>query len=163
METRSATFAPARATGDRVRVGPGFAVTRAEIEITALRSPGSRGSPPRHDGGHEIHEDREVLANIERAIVCFACGHAVTRERARIQVNGAHAHVFKNPSAIDYRIGCFSEAQGCAPVGEASTVWTWFPGHAWQIAVCGRCGVHLGWSFTDQANIFWGLILDRLA
>jgi len=32
----------------------------------------------------------------------------------------------------------------------------------WQIADCGACGVHLGWSFTGASERFYGLILDRL-
>jgi hypothetical protein len=101
-------------------------------------------------------------AKEEREITCAACGGGVTREKARVAVNGAHVHTFKNPSAIDYTIGCFDEAHGCVGVGERSTVWTWFPGFAWQVALCGRCGAHLGWAFDGEASRFWGLILERL-
>lgn len=44
---------------------------------------------------------------------------------------------------------------------------SWFPGYAWTIANCRRCGGHLGWRFTAvQAAtpaVFWGLRRNRLA
>ena len=104
----------------------------------------------------------EVATKPEREITCAQCGAGVTRDKARIAVNGAHVHTFKNPSAIDYTIGCFGEAHGCLGIGERSTVWTWFPGFAWQVALCAHCGAHLGWGFEGEASRFWGLILERL-
>jgi hypothetical protein len=51
------------------------------------------------------------------------------------------------------------------PVGERSSVWTWFPGYAWQIELCRRCAAHLGWSFHPDAGDggpFYGLVVDRV-
>jgi hypothetical protein len=107
-----------------------------------------------------IHEDAETKT--EREITCARCGGGVTRARARMSVNGAHVHTFKNPSAIDYTIACFDEANGCVGSGEQSSVWTRFPGYAWQVALCAHCGEHLGWSFDRHSERFWALILDRL-
>src|SRR5262249_32199615 len=121
-----------------------------------------RGSTTPGAGAPAIQPDAETTIQEERAIVCAACGHSVTREKARLAVTGSHIHTFKNPSAIDYTIGCFREAHGAQSVGERSTVWTWFPGYAWQVALCARCGVHLGWSFHADGGTFWGLILERL-
>lgn len=79
-------------------------------------------------------------------------------------VNGAHEHAFMNPAGLRFVVRCFAAAPGCAPEGERSTVWTWFPGHAWQIALCRACGGHLGWSFHAAGGAaFWGLVADRLA
>lgn len=117
------------------------------------------GSSP---GGSEqagIHGEAET--KLERVIVCAACGQAITWERARASVNGSHVHTFKNPSGIDYVMGCFSEVDGCREIGERSGVWTWFPGFAWCVVECAKCGAHLGWSFTGGST-FWGLILERL-
>jgi hypothetical protein len=94
--------------------------------------------------------------------VCAACAHVLTDDDARISVSGAHVHVFRNPSAIDYRIGCFSDAPGCRGIGDFSTVWTWFPGWAWRVAECANCGAHLGWSFSREQGLFYGLILERI-
>lgn len=30
-----------------------------------------------------------------------------------------------------------------------STEFSWFPGYAWQIALCKRCQIHIGWRFTS--------------
>jgi hypothetical protein len=121
-----------------------------------------RGSHAPHGDARQIQHEDEADARAEREIVCAACRSGITRHTARVAVNGAHVHIFKNPSAIDYTIGCFTDAHGCAGGGDPSTVWTWFPGFAWRVAVCGACGTHVGWSFEGSASRFWGLILDRL-
>jgi hypothetical protein len=104
----------------------------------------------------------DTLTEEEIWLRCVSCGHRVAREAARIAVNGAQVHDFMNPSGLRFRIACFAEAPGCAPHGERSTVWTWFPGFAWRVELCRGCGEHLGWSF-HAATSFYGLVLDRLA
>ena len=106
--------------------------------------------------------DVETIDEQERAIRCAACGARVTHERERLAMNGAHEHEFMNPSAIRFVVQCFARAPGCASEGERSSVWSWFPGFAWQGEVCRGCGTHLGWSFHG-ARTFYGLISDRLA
>jgi hypothetical protein len=83
----------------------------------------------------------------------------------RIEQAGSHAHRFENPAGIVFRIGCFRHAPGCRRTGEATRAWTWFPGRAWSMALCIKCGTHLGWSFGPggTGDAFYGLILDRLA
>jgi hypothetical protein len=93
---------------------------------------------------------------------CAACAHALTRERSRIEVDGKHVHTFVNPAGVEYTIRCFGEAPGCAGAGDESTVWTWFPGFAWRMAMCARCRAHVGWSFRREASAFWGLIATRV-
>eukprot|EP00899_Mesostigma_viride_P010433 jgi/Mesvir1/19391/Mv10426-RA.1 len=36
--------------------------------------------------------------------------------------------------------------------GDPQTEHSWFPGYAWTIAYCGRCGEHMGWRFTRVRN-----------
>jgi hypothetical protein len=103
-----------------------------------------------------------TLTEEERWLRCVACGGRVVREAARISVNGAHEHEFMNPSGIRYLVSCWSSAPGATAEGERSTVWTWFPGYAWQIEGCRTCNAHLGWSFHASSS-FYGLIRDRLA
>lgn len=95
-------------------------------------------------------------------ILCSACGHAVTHERFRAEIDGSHTHTFANPHGIVYRFGCFSSAPGTAGLGGRFTGFTWFDGHSWQVAVCGACLAHLGWCFRSSEREFYGLILDRL-
>jgi len=110
----------------------------------------------------QLKPDPETLTEDERVIRCAACGAPVTKERSRISINGAHEHEFMNPSAMRFTVQCFADAPGCTPEGERSSVWTWFPGFAWQIEACLTCRAHLGWSFHG-ARSFYGLIRDRLA
>jgi hypothetical protein len=99
----------------------------------------------------------------ERRVCCAACSHTVTRPQARIEVEGAHQHRFLNPMGIPYEIACYAEAPGCFEVGEATEEHTWFPGHAWRVALCGSCQIHLGWGFRSRdGGAFFALIAERL-
>ncbi len=101
------------------------------------------------------HRDHELL--------CVDCAHPITRESARIEHGGAHAHTFVNPAGIRFCIGCFTDAPGVRTVGEETDELTWFPGFAWTIAVCGGCGGLAGWRYRGpDRDTFYGLILDRL-
>ena len=98
-------------------------------------------------------------------IRCGNCGQQVSTADQRIDQAGGHEHRFENPAGIVFRIGCFRHAPGCRRVGEATHAWTWFPGHAWSMALCMKCGSHLGWFYGPRGtgDAFYGLILDRLA
>jgi hypothetical protein len=122
----------------------------------------------RHDdeGGPGASEEGAPATDVasDRVVRCAACGHVVTASSARIEVDGAHEHRFVNPSGVLYRVRCFGEAPGCAGSGEWSTFFTWFAGFAWRIGVCGRCSVHLGWTFRSESGRdgFVALIADRV-
>lgn len=125
----------------------------------------------------ETEGEASASSDLERWLLCVACRAEIARDDARIAASSgsatAHEHVFLNPSGLEFRLGCFASAPGARPEGERSTVWSWFPGHAWQASVCHACGMHLGWSFhatrgsspesAESGAVFWGLILDRLA
>ena len=85
----------------------------------------------------------------------------MTATSARIEVAGAHEHTKRNPGGFEFRIGCFRAAPGCVPWGDACAEHTWFAGYAWQIALCRRCGSHLGWGF-EGGDRFYGLVVARL-
>jgi hypothetical protein len=97
-----------------------------------------------------------------RALVCVACRNRITSEAARIEVAGEHRHVCVNPSGVPFDIACFDLAPGCVPHGRREGYWSWFAGYDWQIALCGTCRAHLGWSFHGDGT-FYGLIASRLA
>lgn len=78
-------------------------------------------------------------------------------------MNGAIEHRVRNPHGFAFHIGCFKNAEGCRADGAAAThAYTWFPGYAWRLARCGKCGLHLGWFYTAGDSVFYGLILNRL-
>lgn len=96
-------------------------------------------------------------------ILCASCGHAVTSWSLRTARNGSHEHTFANPHGHVFTIGCFSGAPGCGLAGPATAEFSWFPGHTWKVAVCGRCLAHLGWYFSGRGQDFFGLIRDALS
>jgi cereblon len=47
-------------------------------------------------------------------------------------------------------------------VDRPSTDFSWFPGYSWQIAVCSKCSIHVGWKFSSvvkhlKPKSFFGL------
>lgn len=96
------------------------------------------------------------------AIVCARCAHAITSDADRIAVHDSHEHRFMNPGGFLFHIGCFGRAPGCAVIGAPSDDYPWFPGHTWQLALCGGCADHLGWWFQGEEGGFFGLRLDHL-
>jgi hypothetical protein len=80
----------------------------------------------------------------------------------RIFVLDSQKHIFSNPHGLLFEIGCFSSAPGCLALGQKTSKFTWFPGYAWQIAVCGGCREHMGWLYAGQGTSFFGLRLDQL-
>jgi hypothetical protein len=100
-------------------------------------------------------------AGERRFLACAQCLSQITTPSAAISVAGSHEHTFSNPEGLRFRIGCFASVVGCVASGSRSTYWTWFPGNSWQVVVCGRCRIQLGWRFSGERR-FHGLILDRL-
>jgi hypothetical protein len=98
----------------------------------------------------------------ERALVCAACGHHITDDDHRIEMNGAHEHTFVNPGGYVHHIGCFDAAPGCVYLGPTETAFSWFPGWTWQVAACRQCRAHVGWIYRNAGEQFHGLIVAAL-
>jgi hypothetical protein len=123
--------------------------------------------PEKREGGEapEPEGDGALAPKEEEVVRCARCGHTLALERHRISPDGRHSHTFVNPSGFEFTIRCFREAAGCIGWGEASSFWSWFPGHAWRMALCGACKTHVGWSFaalSAEGPAFVGLIVDRV-
>ena len=79
-------------------------------------------------------------------------------------MSGGHSHTFANPHGFLFHApACFAVAPGCDVISDATAEYSWFPGYAWQVAVCRGCGTHLGWLFRSTDSRFHALIVDRLA
>jgi hypothetical protein len=107
--------------------------------------------------------DSSLAPAAERVLRCRRCAQPMARPADAIDASGCHVHTFVNPAAEEFRIGCFRELAGPAALADRETFWSWFPGWAWRVTLCGTCGAHVGWAFERDAARFYGLILDRLA
>lgn len=105
----------------------------------------------------------EQTPNVERGkLLCAQCGFLITSEDQRIQVLGQHQHFFTNPYGYQFQVACFRLALGCGTTGKPTHADTWFPGYFWRLASCSECSSHLGWSFENNNDHFFGLIVPRL-
>ena len=107
-------------------------------------------------------DDEAARRDRGELLLCCRCRAPITDASARVEVSGQNEHYFANPHGYDFHIGCFAVAPGCIAHGPATGEFTWFPGHAWQLAACTACTLHLGWRFRSPRQDFFGLILDRL-
>ena len=106
-----------------------------------------------------IDEEEEKKGEPAR-IRCATCGHELTTSEAGISVEGSHRHVKVNPAGLVFHIACFDPTPGVLPVGSPSEEWSWFAGFQWQVALCGHCAIHLGWTFVGEGQ-FTALIEGR--
>jgi hypothetical protein len=115
--------------------------------------------------GEDLVEDADLEEerDPEKALFCASCEAEITAEKHRRNVDGKFEHCFTNPAGILYCIGCFDEAPGVVPFGDETDEFTWFPGYAWQIVLCGSCHAQLGWRYWREGDGFYGLILKRLS
>lgn len=119
-----------------------------------LDAPGSSRKP----GSESTTRDEE---DPERAVHCRLCAAEVARLGDRRRLGPSAVHTFVNPQGQVFELVCFSAAAGATAVGPASLEFTWFPDHAWRLALCRSCGVQLGWHFDGPAQ-FWGLDRKRI-
>jgi hypothetical protein len=95
-------------------------------------------------------------------VVCAACSHVVARRSDQTEVNGSFDHWFTNPYGLEFHVGCFSDALGCAIAGQRVAADTWFSGFYWRLASCEACHQHLGWYFDQPDGYFYGLVLEYI-
>lgn len=108
-----------------------------------------------------LAEDRRERRG--RQLLCAACGHRITTEATRIEMDGRHQHHCVNPHGYAFDIGCFAAAPGCRVCGAPTLEFTWFAGFAWSYALCGGCNELLGWRYDgSDGSSFYGLILNRI-
>ena len=115
-------------------------------------------STPRTGVTVKVADERDDTS--KRNYCCIGCQTPIA-EATMIPINGKQRHTFANPGGEVFYIGCFANAWHLIAVGDPTDQFTWFPGYSWQVAVCGRCGLHLGWQYLGEKR-FFGLIMDRL-
>lgn len=70
--------------------------------------------------------------------------------------------IYVNPALYLHEVLTVTRAQGLVLEGEPTAAHSWFGGYAWTIAMCGRCGFHIGWRYDAvesgvEPGMFWGL------
>lgn len=120
---------------------------------------------PRRPAEEPSQADDAETRQAPRRLRCGHCGHPITDDSQRFEMDGRHTHRFTNPAGITYELGCFLDAPGVVRAGQPIHAYSWFVGYAWRIVHCSQCRLHLGWDFTGEREPpgFYGLILDRLA
>lgn len=116
-----------------------------------------------HGDFQQADPDTDAVDQCEPWLCCRDCGHRITKEAWLVVRAGNVAHRFRNPAGQAFHLRCFGNAPGATPTGPTSDFFTWFPGYAWQMALCGDCRTHLGWRYGSDSATFWGLITDKLA
>ena len=91
-------------------------------------------------------------------IRCRRCREALAPRSARIDLS---PDTFVSPEGLVFELVGVRVAPGCATVGTPTRYWTWFPGCAWQVALCRGCGAQVGWTYSG-ASTFAGLIRARV-
>ncbi|XP_004349506.2 cereblon [Capsaspora owczarzaki ATCC 30864] len=109
-----------------------------------------------------LRKEIDVIANLA-PLCCSRCLREISSLRAVVGMSSAgFANAFVNSFGVVHdTITCFT-AQALNLVGQPSLQDTWFPGYAWQIAICSGCYTHIGWHYTAtqphlQPRRFWGL------
>jgi hypothetical protein len=129
----------------------------------ALRDEATRALPGRSAGADDALEHGGERARW----VCAACGTKITDPSAVFGPGGAPSvQVFTNPAGKVCRVMTVLRAESLLLAGPAVSEYSWFPGWAWRIALCARCGAHLGWRFEAEAGgsppLFFGLLVSAL-
>lgn len=129
----------------------------------------------------DVVQDRRTDTSEEPddTIYCRRCGHGVTRDRWAVSIDGVGEKPFTNPAGHRFVVVCFRDAPGASAQGDPTESFTWFPGYAWNFAVCRECAAHLGWVYHPAADtrdaempagaagagaaVFFGLIKAQLS
>jgi hypothetical protein len=125
-------------------------------------------APAPRTSGPSANADAAARDETERHLRCRSCGAKVADPGSLFAAtDGRVRHVFANPSGKVFEILTLLVAKGLVLYGPPSLEFTWFPGHAWRVALCAQCGTHLGWSFEAASEgvtppLFFGLLTSEL-
>ena len=113
----------------------------------------------KRDADPSAHRTPETAGRTR--LVCRHCGTTIASVDA-VMPRGDWPLVFANPHGLVFELVLLRAAQELVLVGPATTEHTWFSGYAWRVALCGGCGVHLGWRYEAveperSPALFFGL------
>ncbi len=122
--------------------------------------------PEQHKHEHDYHEHPENETRLISEIdgedwICGACYTKICSDDERFIYKNRSEFRFTNKAGESFNVITFLKANEVLESGYPTMEFTWFPGHKWVIAVCGRCYQQLGWKYTGP-KIFFGLIRGRI-
>jgi cereblon len=90
-----------------------------------------------------------VLPRQRKVILCRRCGGELSEAAAVFSMTpSGPAGVFVNPHGFLHEVLTVRRAKNLLRLGLPTTEFTWYPGYAWEIALCAGCREHVGWAFT---------------
>ena len=122
-------------------------------------APLGNGCPDQASATETADEDRDP----GKKLLCRRCRNPVTNSGDTITIAGSQSHSQCNPYGHFFYFTCYSQASGCVVSGDATAEFSWFSGYRWQYASCGKCNSHLGWFFSGQSPVFFGLLENELS
>ena len=73
---------------------------------------------------------------------------------------------YVNPSGYIHELITLYNTKNLWIIGRPNSEFSWFEGYGWQIAICGRCGGHIGWCFSTESSLspklFYGLSRENI-
>ena len=119
--------------------------------------PGAGGAPDPASAATDAPE--------ERWLRCRPCGAPLAREADRLPADSGAEGAYVNPHGVVFDIVAVLQAPGALPLGPATLQATWFPGYAWQHALCAGCHSHIGWRYAAPDRTppsFFGIRTEAL-
>jgi hypothetical protein len=118
---------------------------------------------PKRGAAAEARPAERRETRVGRVFRCRRCRQPISSPAAAFCMGSHHpTQVFLNPAGYAHEVLTVRAAENLRLEPQGTAEATWFPGYAWRIAYCGRCGVHLGWRYDAVAGgepaRFFGLI-----
>eukprot|EP00045_Choanoeca_perplexa_P000530 m.14875 g.14875 ORF g.14875 m.14875 type:complete len:365 (-) comp10365_c0_seq1:77-1171(-) len=107
---------------------------------------------------HPCYRLQQIVTHLRRTrlrthnLACKHCDLVLTSSDQVFELRSSHlVGNYVNPEGYQHEILTTYTAT-VVLVGEPSLLHTWFNGYAWTIAVCPRCGEHVGWRYDYQSD-----------
>lgn len=109
-----------------------------------------------------VRQPKQTTRDDSGKITCRLCSAELSRMSEVFTAPGSDGarQVFANPTGRVFEVLTVLRANGALALGEGTSEFTWFAGYTWRIAVCSRCGHHIGWAFAaaDASRSPTGLV-----